>query len=59
MAIGNPLEWTWPPVIVGVISGIERKVEAENVADTIQTDAAINPGNSGGAGQRAGRGYRH
>ncbi len=51
MAIGNPLGMDLAgSVTVGVISGIERKVEAENVADSlIQTDAAINPGNSGGA----------
>jgi len=51
MAIGNPLGMELAgSVTVGVISGIERKVEAENVADSlIQTDAAINPGNSGGA----------
>ncbi|NLA26202.1 MAG: PDZ domain-containing protein [Firmicutes bacterium] len=51
MAIGNPLGMDLAgSVTVGVISGIERKVEAENIADSlIQTDAAINPGNSGGA----------
>lgn len=51
MAIGNPLGMDLAgSVTVGVISGIERKVEKENTADSlIQTDAAINPGNSGGA----------
>lgn len=51
MAIGNPLGLDLAnSVTVGVISGIERKVEKENTADSlIQTDAAINPGNSGGA----------
>ncbi len=51
MAIGNPLGMDLAgTVTVGVISGIDRKVEMENVADSlIQTDAAINPGNSGGA----------
>lgn len=51
MAIGNPLGMELAgSVTVGVISGIERKVEKENTADSlIQTDAAINPGNSGGA----------
>ena len=51
MAIGNPLGMDLAgSITVGVISGIDRKVEAENVADRlIQTDAAINPGNSGGA----------
>lgn len=49
MAIGNPLGMEGT-VTVGVISGIDRKVAAENVAESlIQTDAAINPGNSGGA----------
>jgi len=51
MAIGNPLGMDLAgTVTVGVISGIDRKVAAENVAESlIQTDAAINPGNSGGA----------
>ncbi len=51
MAIGNPLGMDLAgSITVGVISGIDRNVEAENVADRlIQTDAAINPGNSGGA----------
>ncbi len=51
MAIGNPLGMELAnSITVGVISGIERKVEKENTADSlIQTDAAINPGNSGGA----------
>lgn len=49
MAIGNPLGMEGT-ITVGVISGIDRKVQAENVAESlIQTDAAINPGNSGGA----------
>jgi serine protease Do len=49
MAIGSPLGMEGS-VTVGVISGIDRKVAAENVAESlIQTDAAINPGNSGGA----------
>ncbi|NLY38161.1 MAG: PDZ domain-containing protein [Firmicutes bacterium] len=51
MAIGNPLGMDLAgSVTVGVISGIDRRVQAENVAEgLIQTDAAINPGNSGGA----------
>jgi len=51
MAIGNPLGIDLAgTVTVGIISGIERTVQVENVADSlIQTDAAINPGNSGGA----------
>ncbi len=50
MSIGNPLGMNLSgTVTVGVVSGIDRKVEAENIADSlIQTDAAINPGNSGG-----------
>jgi serine protease Do len=51
MAIGNPLGMTYAgSVTVGIISGVNRIVEAENVADSmLQTNAAINPGNSGGA----------
>ena len=51
MAIGNPLGMDLAgSVTVGVISGIDRRVQAENVAEgLIQTDASINPGNSGGA----------
>ena len=51
MAIGNPLGMDLAgSITVGVISGIDRRVQAENVAEgLIQTDAAINPGNSGGA----------
>ena len=51
MAIGYPLGMDLAGTItVGVISGINRQVDAENTADfLIQTDAAINPGNSGGA----------
>ena len=49
MAIGNPLGMEGS-VTAGVISGINRQVAGENVAERlIQTDAAINPGNSGGA----------
>jgi len=52
IAIGNPggLEYMGS-VTVGVISGLNRKVEGTETAGfkLIQTDAAINPGNSGGA----------
>ncbi|KNY29587.1 S1C family serine protease [Pseudobacteroides cellulosolvens] len=52
IAIGNPggLEYMGS-VTVGVISGINRKVEGTETTGfkLIQTDAAINPGNSGGA----------
>jgi len=51
IAIGNPLgAYLSGSVTFGIISGVNRKIEAENVAEKlIQTDAAINPGNSGGA----------
>ena len=51
IAIGNPLGiYLSGSVTFGIISGVNRKIEAENVAEKlIQTDAAINPGNSGGA----------
>jgi len=51
IAIGNPLGINlYGSVTLGIISGVNRKIEAENVAEKlIQTDAAINPGNSGGA----------
>jgi S1-C subfamily serine protease len=37
-------------VSTGIISGLHRNVQAENLSftDLLQTDAAINPGNSGG-----------
>ena len=51
IAIGNPLgAYLSGSVTFGIISGLDRTIEAENVAESlIQTDAAINPGNSGGA----------
>ncbi|HEX9061696.1 MAG TPA: trypsin-like peptidase domain-containing protein [Clostridia bacterium] len=51
VAIGNPLGMEFAgSVTVGVISALNRQVDAENTAmNMIQTDAAINPGNSGGA----------
>ena len=52
IAIGNPLGVInlYGSVTFGIISGVNRKIEAENVAEELlQTDAAINPGNSGGA----------
>ncbi len=51
VAIGNPLGMEFAgSVTVGVVSALNRQVDAENTAmNMIQTDAAINPGNSGGA----------
>ncbi|MFW9831346.1 MAG: S1C family serine protease, partial [Candidatus Thorarchaeota archaeon] len=39
-----------PTVTTGVVSGVQRQIQAKNVVleKLIQTDAAINPGNSGG-----------
>jgi serine protease Do len=54
-AIGNALGQYNNSVSVGVISGLNRTIEAidenghiEQLKGVIQTDAAINPGNSGG-----------
>lgn len=54
IAIGNALGEFRNSVSVGIISGLDRAIEAEGrsgverITGTIQTDAAINPGNSGG-----------
>jgi S1-C subfamily serine protease len=55
IAIGNALGEYNNSVSVGIISGIDRSIQASNTAGkseqlthVIQTDAAINPGNSGG-----------
>lgn len=54
-AIGNALGEYNNSVSVGIISGLNRNIEAsasdgtiEKLSGVIQTDAAINPGNSGG-----------
>jgi len=54
-AIGNALGEYSNSVSVGVISGVNRTIEAtddngntEKLSGILQTDAAINPGNSGG-----------
>jgi len=51
IAIGNPLGmYLSGSVTFGIVSGVNRTINAENVAENLlQTDAAINPGNSGGA----------
>jgi serine protease Do len=56
VAIGNALGEYNNSVSVGIVSGLNRSVEAtdqttgktEKLSGVIQTDAAINPGNSGG-----------
>lgn len=54
VAVGNALGEYNNSVSVGIISGLNRTVEAsgasgsETLSGIIQTDAAINPGNSGG-----------
>lgn len=55
VAIGNALGQYNNSVSVGIVSGLDRTIEAqdatgqtEKLAGVIQTDAAINPGNSGG-----------
>ena len=54
-AVGNALGQYNNSVSVGIISGLNRTIQAqdqngtiENLTGVIQTDAAINPGNSGG-----------
>jgi serine protease Do len=53
-AIGNALGEYSNSVSVGIVSGLNRDIEAfggnqtEKLQSVIQTDAAINPGNSGG-----------
>jgi S1-C subfamily serine protease len=55
IAIGNALGEYSNTVSVGVVSGLQRSIQAqsdlgltENISNLIQTDAAINLGNSGG-----------
>lgn len=55
IAIGTPLGEFANSVTTGVVSGVNRSVEAQSydgftqeISGLIQTDAAINPGNSGG-----------
>jgi len=54
VAVGNALGEYNNSVSVGIISGLNRTIEAgsgksrETLSGVIQTDAAINPGNSGG-----------
>jgi serine protease Do len=55
IAIGNALGEYNNSVSVGIVSGLNRSIEAadpggnaERLTGVIQTDAAINPGNSGG-----------
>ncbi|OGZ45747.1 MAG: hypothetical protein A3C84_00370 [Candidatus Ryanbacteria bacterium RIFCSPHIGHO2_02_FULL_48_12] len=54
IAIGNALGEYNNSVSVGIISGLDRSIDAsgggttEHLSGIIQTDAAINPGNSGG-----------
>ena len=49
-AVGHPLGYVGS-LSSGVISGLDRSIEAENgkrIRGLIQFDAAVNPGNSGG-----------
>lgn len=54
IAIGNTLSEYRNTVTRGIVSGVNRRIEAggegfsEIIESAIQTDAAINPGNSGG-----------
>jgi S1-C subfamily serine protease len=56
VAVGFPLGLGGPTVTKGIVSGLDRTIQAqgettgvERLGGIIQTDAAINPGNSGGA----------
>jgi S1-C subfamily serine protease len=55
LAIGDPLGQFSSTLTTGVVSGLNRQIDAgsgrslgEQLTNLIQTDAAINPGNSGG-----------
>ncbi len=54
IAIGNALDQFRNTVTKGIVSGLNRHLQAQNnmntetIEEAIQTDAAINPGNSGG-----------
>lgn len=54
LAIGNALDQFRNTVTKGIVSGLNRRLVAQDIFDAqiiegaIQTDAAINPGNSGG-----------
>ncbi len=49
IASGNPQGFSfYGSVTMGIVSGLERKVENNQYIDYIQHDSAINPGNSGG-----------
>jgi serine protease Do len=47
VAVGQPLNLTGT-VTVGVVSGRHRQLDAADIEDYVQIDAAVNPGNSGG-----------
>lgn len=48
-AAGNPISYDfYNAVTIGIVSGIDRKVDIDRYVDYIQHDAAINGGNSGG-----------
>jgi serine protease Do len=49
IAAGNPQGMNFfGSVTLGIVSGVERKVDDNQYIDYIQHDSAINPGNSGG-----------
>ena len=51
VAIGNPFGFLNRTVTSGIVSAVQRDIEAPNgftIPNAIQTDASINPGNSGG-----------
>jgi len=49
IAAGNPQGFAfYGSVTLGIVSGLERKVDFNQYIDYIQHDSAINPGNSGG-----------
>ncbi|XMB72736.1 trypsin-like peptidase domain-containing protein [Mycoplasmatota bacterium WC30] len=49
LAVGNPLGYNFfNTVTMGIVSGVERKVDSNLYIDYVQHDASINTGNSGG-----------
>ncbi len=49
LAVGNPLGYDfYNSVTLGIISGLNRKVETDRYVNYVQHDAEINGGNSGG-----------
>ncbi len=49
LAVGNPQGYSfYNSVTMGIVSGVDRKVDSNRYVDYVQHDASINGGNSGG-----------